>query len=126
GRLTSGSGQIVIDHRMTAADGRVVWLQTSARGARDRDGHAMIRGVAIDVTAHKRAESELQRALSLLTATLDATDNGILVVGLDGHIASFNQTFVEMWRLPDDVVRSGDDARAIAYVTQQLVAPASF
>src|SRR5205085_10866768 len=40
--------------------------------------------------------------------------------------ASFNQTFVEMWRLPEDVVRSGDDARAIAYVTQQLIDPAAF
>ena len=108
---------------MIAADGRLVWLHTAVRSTRDADGRVTLRGVGIDVTAHKRAEAELQGALSLLTATLDSTDNGILVVDLEGRIASFNSKFVEMWNLPEAVVRAGEDAQALALSAPQLVDP---
>jgi signal transduction histidine kinase/CheY-like chemotaxis protein len=111
---------------MIAADGHVVWLQTAMRVSRDADGHPLLRGVAIDITAHKRAEAELQGALSLLTATLDSTDNGILVVDLDGKISSFNRKFVEMWSLPEDIVHSGEDARAMAHAMTQLRDPGAW
>ena len=53
-----------------------------------------------DLTTRAVAESELRSTLSLLSATLDATGDGILVVDLDGRITSFNRKFAEIWRLP--------------------------
>ncbi len=79
-----------------------------------------------DTAPRVLAEFELRKAQSLLTATLDATADGILVVDSDGRFASFNRTFVEMWRLPDSIVVGRDDARAIAFVRQQLVDPDAF
>src|SRR5207247_4222571 len=70
--------------------------------------------------------AELQHALSLLTATLDATGDGILVVDLEGRISSFNRRFVELWELPEDIMRSGEDARAITYSMPKLVDPDTF
>ncbi len=79
-----------------------------------------------DITERKRAEAENQRASSLLRATLESTADGILVVGSDGHIAIFNKRFADMWRIPTEVLASGDDARALAFVLDQLVVPQQF
>jgi diguanylate cyclase (GGDEF)-like protein/PAS domain S-box-containing protein len=79
-----------------------------------------------DVTDRVAAELELRDTLSLLTATLDATADGILVVDAQGRFTSFNRRFADMWRLPDSVLESGDDAFTIAFVRRQLVSPESF
>ena len=63
---------------------------------------------------------------SLLIATLDATADGILVVGRAGKIVRFNQRFARLWNIPRDVLASGDDDRAIAYVLSQLKNPDAF
>jgi PAS domain S-box-containing protein len=81
---------------------------------------------AHDITARTAAELELRHTLSLLTATLNSTADGILVVGTDGRITSFNGRFAEMWQVPASVLESGDDATAVAYVTGQLTEPDAF
>ncbi len=83
-------------------------------------------GTAMDITEHVRATEEAHRALSLLTATLDSTTDGILVVDASGRMVSFNQRFVEIWRVPDAILRSRDDDQALAYVLDQLVEPDRF
>ena len=79
-----------------------------------------------DVTVRRAAEQGTEETLSLLKATLEATADGILVVDRDGRIVSFNKKFVEMWRLPDDVILSRDDERAIGFVLDQLRDPERF
>ena len=74
----------------------------------------------------ERSRRELEESLSLQRATLESTADGILVVGREGQIVSFNRRFKDMWRLPDDVVETGGDDRAIAFVCDQLVDPTSF
>ena len=59
-------------------------------------------------------------AVSLLKATLESTADGILVVDTRGRTVSSNRKFAEMWRIPDDIVVSRDDERALAYVVDQL------
>jgi PAS domain S-box-containing protein len=63
---------------------------------------------------------------SLLRATLESTADGILVVDREGAIAAYNQKFVEMWRIPEHILASGDDQRALSFVLDQLTAPAAF
>jgi diguanylate cyclase (GGDEF)-like protein/PAS domain S-box-containing protein len=74
----------------------------------------------------ERSQRELEASLSLQRATLESTADGILVVDGDGHIVSFNRRFKEMWRVPEEVLESGDDSRAIASARDQLVDPESF
>ncbi len=83
-------------------------------------------GVALDITDRKRTEEDLARSLALLKATLNSTADGLLVVDDDGQIVTYNRKFVEMWQLPADVVASGDDSRALAFVLDQLKHPARF
>jgi len=68
----------------------------------------------------------LERANALLRATMEATGDGILIVDHDGRIVNYNHTFAEMWRIPDAVLSSRDDATAIAWVLDQLRDPEAF
>lgn len=63
---------------------------------------------------------------SLLLATLEATADGILVVDRAGKIVRFNERFARLWRIPQAVLDSADDDRAIAYVLSQLKDPDAF
>ncbi len=81
---------------------------------------------AHDATAQVCAELELSEALSLLTATLDSTADGILVVDTAGKITSFNRRFAEIWQLPDDILTSGDATAALHFVIGQMANPETF
>ena len=69
---------------------------------------------------------EINQTLSLLTATLDSTADGILVTDSHGTIVRFNSKFAELWRLPETILSSRDDDAALEYVRQQLDAPEEF
>ncbi len=66
---------------------------------------------------------ELARSVSLLKATFEATADGILVVDNEGAIVSFNQKFVDMWRIPADVMAQRDSEQTLRRMTAQLKAP---
>ncbi|EQB63218.1 MAG: PAS sensor protein [candidate division Zixibacteria bacterium RBG-1] len=83
-------------------------------------------GALRNITERKKAEEGLRSTLSLLTATLESTADGILVVDQEGKIVSFNRKFVEMWRIPNSVVASKDDNQALEYVLDQLQDPQGF
>jgi diguanylate cyclase (GGDEF)-like protein/PAS domain S-box-containing protein len=68
----------------------------------------------------------LDRTISLLNATLESTQDGILVVDQAGKITNFNHRFAEMWRIPDSIqaIREGEQMRA--FVLDQLSKPEDF
>jgi diguanylate cyclase (GGDEF)-like protein/PAS domain S-box-containing protein len=76
-----------------------------------------------DITARATAEHEQRKALSLLTATLEATADGILVIDEAGRPVSFNRQFAAMWRLPDSLVGAQENAPVIAFMRDQLDRP---
>ena len=64
--------------------------------------------------------------MSLLSATLDSTADGVLVVDADGTITQFSSRFAQMWRLPEEILTSRDDGAAIEFVLDQLTRPEAF
>jgi PAS domain S-box-containing protein len=66
----------------------------------------------------------LQRAL--LHAQTEALMDGILVVSAQGEILVANPRFVDMWEIPDAVLRSGSDELALASVRDKLRDPDEF
>lgn len=76
-----------------------------------------------ELAERKRAEQSLAESLSLLNATFDSTADGILAVDGEGKIVTFNQKFLQMWRIPVSVLDSGDDSLTTAFILDQLRHP---
>ncbi len=85
-----------------------------------------LQGSVIDISIRKQAEKEKEQIISLLKATLESTADGILVVDLSGRVSHFNQRFAQMWQIPDEILASGEDAQALAFVCDQLLDPQAF
>ena len=65
------------------------------------------------------SRDRLEEALSIARATLDASADGILVVGQDLQIVTHNRRFLEIWGLPENVAGT-DSRRWLRTVTPQL------
>jgi signal transduction histidine kinase/DNA-binding response OmpR family regulator/HPt (histidine-containing phosphotransfer) domain-containing protein/HAMP domain-containing protein len=73
-----------------------------------------------EVSVRQRAEYQLEQSLSLVTATLESTADGILVVDNSGKIAIYNQRFVDMWNIPDEVLAAREDEKILQVIRRQL------
>jgi two-component system cell cycle sensor histidine kinase/response regulator CckA len=74
----------------------------------------------------EQSEARKEESLSRLRATLESTADGILVVDREGNIVDYNGKFLDMWRIPESVMQSKDDEKAISYVLDQLIDPNAF
>lgn len=81
---------------------------------------------ALDMSELRQAEAEIKQNVSLLRSTLESTTDGILVIDLSGKIVSFNQRFAQMWNIPEEILATRDDNRAIEFVLNQLKDPSAF
>ena len=77
-------------------------------------------GAVSDITGKKQVQDTLEQSLSLLQATLEATDEGILAVNLDGRIMDWNRNFLEMWHIPEKIIGNRDNNLLKLYVMDQL------
>ena len=80
----------------------------------------------IENQARLHTEKQLQQAISLLNATLDATADGILVVSTEGKISSCNGRFLEMWGIECGSAIGHRDEDLLAQALPQLQDSAEF
>ncbi len=69
---------------------------------------------------------ELEGSVSLINATLEATQDGILVVDLSGHTTQVNAQFARLWGIPVAVLGTRDDQKMLAFVLDQVKDPDAF
>ncbi len=96
--------------------------------AEDRTTELARRNAALRIENQGRLQTEkqLQQAISLLNATLDATADGILVVSTEGKISSCNGRFLEMWSLDCNSSVGHRDEDLLARALPQLQNSAEF
>jgi diguanylate cyclase (GGDEF)-like protein len=68
-----------------------------------------------------KTEQELEYINTLLMTQQQTSLDGILVVDEEGNIISYNQRFIEIWSLPQDIVESHSNERAMEYVSNTVV-----
>ncbi|MGH7999978.1 MAG: ATP-binding protein, partial [Brasilonema sp.] len=76
--------------------------------------------------ARLQAEAELEESLSLLQATLESTAEGVIAINYKGHIVSFNQKFVQMWQIPESIMKSRNHNQCLTFYKNQLKDPEIF
>ena len=79
-----------------------------------------------DISERKQAEKKLKQQHALLSATLDSTADGILVVMGAKHVVRTNAKFMEMWRIPAKIEKTNDRHELTHSVLNQLVDPDAF
>lgn len=70
--------------------------------------------------------TELTRHKQLLEAQYDATQEGILVVSDDLHLVSWNQRFVEIWQVPQEILLSGSEVELLEHAKELVEDPEEF
>ncbi|WP_457652130.1 PAS domain-containing sensor histidine kinase [Rhodocaloribacter sp.] len=87
------------------------------------EGEEAVQSILIDVTERKRAQTELEEAVSLFRSTLESTADGLLVVGLDRKVVAYNERFLTLWRLDPELMEGGDARALIAMIEDQFLDP---
>ena len=83
-------------------------------------------GIIRDISEQKQAELERNQSLSLLEATLEASENGILVTDTTGKTLRSNRRFAEMWCIAPELIDDKDEQAILEHILDQLVDPELF
>src|SRR5918999_836114 len=76
--------------------------------------------------ALERKTEELVHSLAMLRATLESTSNGILVTDANGRITDFNQNFVDLWRVPRELINPKHHGQVLEMASRQFKRPNEF
>ncbi|MBV8100782.1 MAG: MEKHLA domain-containing protein [Verrucomicrobia bacterium] len=74
----------------------------------------------------KEGAKEITYALAITRATLEATADGVLAVDQTGKIISWNNKFLELWAVPEDLISLRDVAKVRACIARQLRWPEDY
>ncbi len=108
------------EFRLKKADGTVAWFSGHGSAQRDAKGRLVaIEGILTDITEHKQVENERAFSHILLTTAIESSPDAILIVDANDRVIMFNRHFVELWRIPQELVDAGDDAPVLKAVASQ-------
>jgi PAS domain S-box-containing protein len=76
--------------------------------------------------ALEEKSAELTRSLSMMSATLESSTDGILVTDENGRVIMWNRKFVDMWRIPSEVIDSREHQKLQEVTGKQFANPERF
>jgi len=79
-----------------------------------------------EISQRGLAESLVKKTVSELYAAIESTADGIYVVDRAGRIIRYNQNFASMWKIPDELLQSGEDRAVSGYLKTQVKNPGLF
>ena len=85
-----------------------------------------ILGTAIEISSTVHLELERRYQSTLLSAYLEESPDGILVVDANNQMRTWNHRFLEMWDIPEAILEAGDGFNALEVVRRQLKDPDDF
>jgi PAS domain S-box-containing protein len=69
---------------------------------------------------------ELAEALVIMRATLDSTTDGILVTDEEGKVTDFNDKYLDMWKIPREVLEGGTAGEVRELASRNFADPQRF
>jgi PAS domain S-box-containing protein len=79
-----------------------------------------------EISQRRQAESLVKKTVSELHAAIESTADGIYAVDRAGRIIRYNQNFASMWKIPNELLQSGEDRMVSGYLKTQVKNPALF
>ena len=78
-----------------------------------------------DVSRRSQAEHDAREFNAMLSATLDSVSDGILAVDYDGRVRTYNRQYLELWAMPEELVRNHDPAGILKHILGLVVDPSA-
>jgi diguanylate cyclase (GGDEF)-like protein/PAS domain S-box-containing protein len=125
------AAEIESDTLLRRPDGSIVPVRRRVR-ALAIDDASRTRGKALyivalhDLSAQLQAERELELSLTDLRATLESTNDGILVTDLAGRIRNFNRRFATLWSVPENLLVKGQDDAVLDWMRRSAADPGAY
>ena len=79
-----------------------------------------------EISWRQSIQHELEKSLSLQQATLESTADGILVVDNEGNISGYNQKFLQMWNISEQMMMSENNWLVLKKALRQLTHPRDY
>lgn len=79
-----------------------------------------------EIAGRRQAEASLELANAVLAAARDSSLDGILVVDPQARIISYNQRFLDLFHVPEELAKAGVDDPLRRHVTASAKDPAAF
>ncbi len=89
------------------------------------NGEIILQCTINDITEQKRAREKIERSVSLLTATIESSADGILAVDAEGRIAAWNSRLASMWNLSEFDLNLGNTTNIYTLIENQLAEASS-
>ena len=116
-----------MEFRIIQKNGSPRWIGHTCRAIFNPDGTWAGRRISNqDISGRKTAEEDLVFKNALLSTQQETLPGGILIVNENGKILNYNHNFVAMWGIPEDVLASRSDERALQSVIEKLAHPEEF
>lgn len=84
------------------------------------------RELDMELKLRTRAEEELRISNTLLMTQQETSLDGILIVDGHGRILSYNTRFATIWSIPEEILETRSDDRALSHVLTLLADPTGF
>jgi len=123
----TGLPQKGVQYRVKSTGGDWLWFTSAGTAIKDDDGNPLYyMGVALNITEHKRIEEELTFRNLILSTQQETAIDGILVVGKEANILSYNQKFASMWGISEEILSMKSDKLVLNAVLDKLIDPELF
>lgn len=101
------------------SEGNAILFQTNKVPLRNPQGEIMgLVGTGHIITEQKKAETALKKSESILKATMEAMEDGVLVVSSDGVVTHSNTQFSRIFSIPPELLATGKDNLLLNHVKQ--------
>jgi two-component system, sensor histidine kinase and response regulator len=114
------------EYRVHHKSGDWIWVHGRAMKVVNNAGVRHIVGVTSDISERKRSEETLLFKNALLRAQSETTLDAILVVDENNRIVLSNEVFAQIFGVPDELMRAGEDPPVLAHVANQMENPEAF
>ena len=119
------------EERIIRPDGSTRYLHSWGHPSANSEGKlTRMIGVCLDITERKEHElkqaayqKELERVLSLQSATIESTADGILVINNSGKIVAFNQKLLDIWHIDQSSLKARNYEDVLDSITNLLIDP---
>ena len=118
-------GKVIRDTLRYRPDGRII-NRTAYPFIEDNGDITGVIVIGSDITQQKQADEKLRESEELLRATIESTADGILVVNEKGQVICTNERFVQLWRIPEELIKKREDHTLLDFVLDQLKEPKAF